>query len=168
MAKGGAIQEHVGLVEREMPKAKAKAKAKTVRPKAKPQLDRYVYLPTDLQRAAVFMDRGDFLRKLQKSQRDREYKHFAVQGPPPLSADGAKDLQEKLAALNAEIAGLKRARSAPPSLSSLWPSLWPWLWPSASLFFTSPTCSCIAPPFVFAPPPRSGAVPAQARTSHRV
>ena len=51
-----------------MPKAKAKA----VRPKAKPQLDRYTYLPTDLQRAAVFMDRGDFLRKLQKGQHDRE------------------------------------------------------------------------------------------------
>ena len=77
-----------------MPKGKAKAKAKTVRPKAKPVLDRYAYLPTDLQRAAVFMDRGDFLRKLQKGQHDREYRHVATQGPPPLSADGAKDLQE--------------------------------------------------------------------------
>ena len=62
-----------------MPKAKAKAKAKptakAARAKAqpKPQLDRYAYLPTDLQRAAVFMDRGDFLRKLQKGQHDREY-----------------------------------------------------------------------------------------------
>ena len=108
-----------------MPKAKAKAKAKppakAVRAKAKPQLDRYAYLPTDLQRAAVFMDRGDFLRKLQKGQHDQEYKHVATQGPPPLSGDGVKDLQEKIAALNAEIAGLKRARSAPPTLSTTVP-----------------------------------------------
>jgi hypothetical protein len=48
------------------------------------------------------MDRADFLRKLQKGQHDREYRHVATQGPPPLSAD--KDLQEKIAALNAEIA----------------------------------------------------------------
>ena len=101
-----------------MPKAKAKAKAKPTakavrakaQPAAKPQLDRYAYLPTDLQRAAVFMDRGDFLRKLQKGQHDREYRHVATQGPPPISAD--KDLQDKIAALNAEIAGL-RAGSAP-------------------------------------------------------
>ena len=66
-----------------MPKAKAKAKAKAVRAaRLKPQLDRYAYLPTDLQRAAVFMDRGDFLRKLQKGQHDREYRHVATQGPP--------------------------------------------------------------------------------------
>ena len=108
-----------------MPKAKAKAKAKatakTVRAAPKPVLDRYAYLPTDLQRAAVFMDRGDFLRKLQKNQHDREYRHVATQGPPPLSADGAKDLQEKIAALNAEIAGLKRARSAPPTASTAVP-----------------------------------------------
>ena len=107
-----------------MPKAKAKA-VRTVRaaPKAQPaaKLDRYAYLPTDLQRAAVFMDRGDFLRKLQKSQHDREYKHVATQGPPPLSADGAKDLQEKIAALNAEIAGLKRARSVPTTPSTTVP-----------------------------------------------
>ena len=108
-----------------MPKAKAKAKAKAARaaPKARPaaKLDRYAYLPTDLQRAAVFMDRGDFLRKLQKNQHDREYRHVATQGPPPLSADGAKDLQEKIAALNAEIAGLKRARSAPATASTAVP-----------------------------------------------
>ena len=108
-----------------MPNAKAKAKAKAVRavPKTQPaaKLDRYAYLPTDLQRAAVFMERGDFLRKLQKSQHDREYKHVATQGPPPLSADGDKDLQEKIAALNAEIAGLKRARSAPPTASTAVP-----------------------------------------------
>ena len=98
-----------------MPKAKAKAKAKAVRavraaPKAQPaaKLDRYAYLPTDLQRAAVFMDRGDFLRKLQKGQHDREYRHVATQGPPPLSAD--KDLQEKIAALNAEIESLRGRR----------------------------------------------------------
>ena len=106
-----------------MPKAKAKAKAKptakAARAKAqpKPQLDRYAYLPTDLQRAAVFMDRGDFLRKLQKGQHDREYRHVATQGPPPLSLD--KDLQEKIAALSAEIAGL-RAGSAPGTPGSTW------------------------------------------------
>ena len=63
-----------------MPKAKAKAKAtaKAVRAAAKRKLDRYAYLPTDLQRAAVFMDRGDFLRKLQKGQHDREYRHVAT------------------------------------------------------------------------------------------
>ena len=100
-----------------MPKAKAKAKAKAVRavravpkaqPAAKPKLDRYAYLPTDLQRAAVFMDRGDFLRKLQEGQHDREHRHVATQGPPPLSVD--KDLQDKIAALNAEIEGLRRPR----------------------------------------------------------
>ena len=90
-----------------------------MRAKAQAKLDRYAYLPTDLQRAAVFMDRGDFLRKLQKGQHDREYKHVATQGPPPLSAD--KDLQEKIAALNAEIAGLKRARSAPATASTAVP-----------------------------------------------
>ena len=97
-----------------MPKAKAKAKAKAVRAVravAKPQLDRYAYLPTDLQRAAVFMDRGDFLRKLQKGQHDRECRHVATQGPPPISVD--KDLQEKIAALNAEIESL---RGRPPQL----------------------------------------------------
>ena len=102
-----------------MPKAKAKAKAKAtakaVRAAAKPKLDRYAYLPTDLQRAAVFMDRGDFLRKLQKGQHDREYRHVATQGPPPISVD--KDLQDKIAALNAEIAGL-RAGSAPGTPAS--------------------------------------------------
>ena len=109
-----------------MPKAKAKAKAKTVRAKAKPQLDRYAYLPTDLQRAAVFMDRGDFLRKLQKGQHDREYRHVATQGPPPLSAD--KDLQEKIAALSAEIESLRGRPPAPfrknyaPSSASMTPS----------------------------------------------
>ena len=113
-----------------MPKAKAKAK-QAPKPVAKPvaksvakpvakaaakpkaQLDRYAYLPTDLQRAAVFMDRTDFLRKLQKGQHDREYRHVATHGAPPLSAD--KDLQEKIAALNAEIADLKRAAPTTPS-----------------------------------------------------
>ena len=109
-----------------MPKAKAKAKAKAVRAKAKPQLDRYAYLPTDLQRAAVFMDRGDFLRKLQKGQHDRECRHVAAQGPPPLSVD--KDLQEKIAALNAEIESLRGRPPAPfrknyaPSSASMTPS----------------------------------------------
>ena len=117
-----------------MPKAKAKAKAKPTakavrskaQPAAKPQLDRYAYLPTDLQRAAVFMDRGDFLRKLQKGQHDREYRHVATQGPPPLSAD--KDLQEKIAALNAEIESLRGRPPAPfrknyaPSSAAMTPS----------------------------------------------
>ena len=107
-----------------MPKAKAKAKqapkpvAKPVaRPKAK--LDRYAHLLTDLQRAAVFMDRADFLRKLQKGQHDREYRRVATQGAPPLSAD--KDLQEKIAALNAEIADLKRANTVPATPSTAVP-----------------------------------------------
>ena len=115
-----------------MPKAKAKAKAKptakAARAKAqpKPQLDRYAYLPTDLQRAAVFMDRGDFLRKLQKGQHDREYRHVATQGPPPLSVD--KDMQEKIAALNAEIESLRGRPPAPfrknyaPSSAPMTPS----------------------------------------------
>ena len=44
------------------PKAKTKAKARA-KPAAKAKaVDRYAYLPTDLQRAAVHMDRADFLR----------------------------------------------------------------------------------------------------------
>ena len=111
-----------------MPKAKAKAKAKPTakmaRAKAKPQLDRYAYLPTDLQRAAVFMDRGDFLRKLQKVQHDREYRHVAAQGPPPISVD--KDLQEKIAALGAEIESLRQPqpfrKNYAPSSAPMTPS----------------------------------------------
>ena len=91
------------------PKAKAKARTKPAAKAKAKAVDRYAYLPTDLQRAAVHMDRADFLRKLQKSRQDREYRHASVQhGDPPLSAHGGKDLQEKLAALNAEIADLKR------------------------------------------------------------
>ena len=52
------------------------------------------------------MHRGDFLRKLQKGQHDREHRHVATQGPPPISVD--KDLQEKIAALNAEIESLRQ------------------------------------------------------------
>ena len=103
------MQEHVGLVKREMPKAKAKAKQTLKAPKPRTKLDRYAYLPTDLQRAAVFMARSDFLRKLQKDQHDRGRRHVATQGPPPISVD--KDLQEKIAALNAEIETL---RGRPP------------------------------------------------------
>ena len=88
-------------MKREMPKAKAKAKQAPKTPKPRAKLDRYACLPTDLQRAAVFKDRSDFLRKLQKGQHDREHKHSATQGPPPVSVD--KDLQEKIAAPNAEI-----------------------------------------------------------------
>ena len=104
------------------PKAKAKAKART-KPAAKAKaVDRYAYLPTDLQRAAVHMDRADFLRKLQKSRHDREYRHASVQhGDPPLSAHGGKDLQDKLAALNAEIADLKRRTPAPMTGSTAVP-----------------------------------------------
>ena len=92
------------------PKAKAKARAKA---KAKAS-DRYAYLPTDLQRAAVHMDRADFLRKLQKSRHDREHRHASVQhGDPPLSAHGGRDLQEKITALNAEIADLRRRPPQP-------------------------------------------------------
>jgi len=99
-----------------MPPKKVKAKKPVAKPAAKPaagrrvpKIDRYAYLPTDLQRAAVHMDRADLLRKLHKSQRDREYRHASVQhGDPPLSAHGGRDLQEKIAALNAEIADLKR------------------------------------------------------------
>ena len=105
-----------------MPKAKAKAKQApkpVAKAKPKAKLDRYAYLPTDLQRAAVFMDRADFLRKLQKGQHDRECRHVATHGAPPLSAD--KDLQEKIAALNAEIADLKRASTAPTTPSTAVP-----------------------------------------------
>ena len=109
-----------------MPPKKAKPKAKAAgKPAGKraPKIDRYAYLPTDLQRAAVHMDRADFMRKLQKSQHDREYRHAAVQhGDPPLSAHGGRDLQEKLAALRAEIADLKRQpfrkTYAPPAPST--------------------------------------------------
>jgi hypothetical protein len=90
--------------------------------KRAPKTDRYAYLPTDLQRAAVHMDRADFMRKLQKSQHDREYRHAAVQhGDPPLSAHGGRDLQEKLAALRAEIADLKRRPPAPTTGSTAVP-----------------------------------------------
>ena len=103
------------------PKAKAKAKARA-KPAAKAKaVDRYAYLPTDLQRAAVHMDRVDFLRKLQKSRHDREYRHASAQhGDPPLSTHGGKDLQDKIAALNAEIADLKR-RPAPMTPSTAVP-----------------------------------------------
>ena len=67
-----------------------------------------------LQRAAVHMDRADFLRKLQKSQHDRVYRHASVQhGDPPLSAHGGRDLQEKIATLNAEIVDLRRRPPQP-------------------------------------------------------
>ena len=92
-----------------MPKAKAKAKQTPKAPKPRAKLDRYAYLPTDLRRAAVFMNRSDLQRKLQKGQHDRERRHEATQGPPPVSVD--KDLQEKIAALHAEIESL---RGRPP------------------------------------------------------
>ena len=107
-----------------MPKAKAKAKQAPKAPKPRAKLDRYAYLPTDLQRAAVFMDRSDFLRKLQKGQHDREHGHVATQGPPPISVD--KDLQEKIAALNAEIERLRQPqlfrKTYAPSSASMTPS----------------------------------------------
>ena len=94
-------------------------------------MDRYAYLPTDLQRAAVFMDRADFLQKLQKCQHEREYGRVATQGPPPVSGD--KDLQEKIAALNAEIADLKRASTAPTTAFTAMPSSRATGWPTRSL-----------------------------------
>ena len=103
------------------PKAKAKARSKPATKAKTKALDRYAYLPTDLKRAAVHMDRADFLRKLQKSRHHRECRHASVQhGDPPLSAHGGRDLQEKLAALNAEIADLKR-RPAPMTPSTVVP-----------------------------------------------
>ena len=75
------------------------------------KLERYAYFPTDLQRAAVFMDRADFLRKLQKGQHDREHRRVSQRGPPPRGGGGGEDLQEKIAALNAEIEG---PRGRPP------------------------------------------------------
>ena len=96
------------------PKVKAKARSKPATKAKAKALDRYAYLPTDSQRAAVHMDRADFLRKLQKSQHDREYRHASVQhGDPPLSAHGGRDLQEKIATLNAEIADLRRRPPQP-------------------------------------------------------
>ena len=44
------VAPEVDAPEVDAPDARAK-----VQPAAKPQLDRYAYLPTDLQRAAVFM-----------------------------------------------------------------------------------------------------------------
>ena len=106
-----------------MPPKKAKAKAKTkpaAKPAAKAKIDRYAYLPTDLQRAAVHMDRADFMRKLQKSQHDREYRHAAVQhGDPPLSAYGGKALQETVKKLAAQVEDLKR--QPPPTPSTVAP-----------------------------------------------
>ena len=96
------------------PKAKAKARSKPATKAKTKALDRHAYLPTNLQRAAVHMDRAGFLRKLQKSRHDREHRHASVQhGDPPLSAHGGRDLQEKIAALNAEIADLRRRPPQP-------------------------------------------------------
>ena len=104
------------------PKAKAKARSKPATKAKAKALDRYAYLPTDLQRAAVHMDRADFLRKLQKSQHDRKYRHASLQhGDPPLSTHGGRDLQEKIAALNAEIADLKPRTPAPMTGSTAVP-----------------------------------------------
>ena len=74
----------------------------------------------------MHMDRADFMRKLQKSQHDREYRHADVQhGDPPLSAQGGKDLQENLAALRAKISDLERKpfrrNYAPPTPSTVAP-----------------------------------------------
>ena len=72
------------------------------------------------------MDRSDLLRKLQKGQHDREYRHVATPGPPPLGVD--KDLQEKSAALSTEIESLRGRPPQPfrktyaPSSASMTPS----------------------------------------------
>ena len=79
------------------PKKVARAK-KAAAPKAKaPAADRkYAYLPEDLQRAAQHMDRVAFLRQLQRSQADRQYKHLSSQTGSELSSTGAVDLAGKI------------------------------------------------------------------------
>ena len=107
-----------------MPPKKKAAKAKA------PAADRkYSYLPRDLQRAAQHMDRVAFIRQLQRSQADRQYKHVTTQTGSELSSTGAVDLAGKIDLLRSEVAsaigGVRtdmrmaadragRARSVPP------------------------------------------------------
>ena len=80
------------------PKAKKKAA-----PKAKAVDRKYAYLPQDLQRAAQHMDRVAFLRQLQRSQADRQYKHVSSQTGSELSSTGAVDLAGKIDLVRSEL-----------------------------------------------------------------
>ena len=80
------------------PKAKKKAA-----PKAKAADRKYAYLPQDLQRAAQHMDRVAFLRQLQRSQADRQYKHVSSQTGSELSSTGAVDLAGKIDLVRSEL-----------------------------------------------------------------
>ena len=72
--------------------------------KAAPKADReYSYLPRDLQRAAQHMDRVAFLRQLQRSQADRQYKHVTTQTGSELSSTGAVDLAGKIDLVRSEL-----------------------------------------------------------------
>ena len=80
------------------PKKVARAK------KAAPKADRkYSYLPQDLQCAAQHMDRVVFIRQLQRSQADRQYKHVASQTGSELSPAGAVDLAGKIDLVRSEL-----------------------------------------------------------------
>ena len=77
---------------------------KKVAPKAKASADRkYAYLPRDLQRAAQHMDRVAFIRQLQRSQADRQYKHVSSQTGSELSSTGAVDLAGKIDLVRSEL-----------------------------------------------------------------
>ena len=80
------------------PKAKKKAA-----PKAKAADRKYGYLPQDLQRAAQHMDRVAFIRQLQRSQADRQYKHVSSQTGSELSSTGAVDLAGKIDLVRSEL-----------------------------------------------------------------
>ena len=72
--------------------------------KAAPKADRkYAYLPRDLQRAAQHMDRVAFIRQLQRSQADRQYKHVSSQTGSELSSTGAVDLAGKIDLFRSEV-----------------------------------------------------------------
>ena len=76
---------------------------KKAAPKA-PAADRkYAYLPRDLQRAAQHMDRVAFIRQLQRSQADRQYKHVSSQSGSELSSTGAVDLAGKIDLARSEL-----------------------------------------------------------------
>ena len=77
---------------------------KKAAPKAKASADRkYAYLPRDLQRAAQHMDRVAFIRQLQRSQADRQYKHVSLQTGSELSSTGAVDLAGKIDLVRSEL-----------------------------------------------------------------
>ena len=80
------------------PKKKAAPKAKTSAADRK-----YAYLPQDLQRAARHMDRVAFIRQLQRSQADRQYKHVSSQTGSELSSTGAVDLAGTIDLVRSEL-----------------------------------------------------------------